>query len=302
MSFRSRTRTVQPVTAHRRASSLNRGSNGTSLMGNGLQNGLSSYTSNSGYRPSSLPYSNYQNSYGSNSYGSKENLYSPRSTGSGGYFDYSANKRRDSYGSSTSLNALKYANASNSSSSSYSSPYKDYDRHGSNHSNSSSYSSPYKDRYVSPYANYDKGVTTAGLNISYNNGANSKSSTNPYSSASVSSRLAAASHYNSGSNGSLNSYPGMSSLAQASTKVGRSQSMRDQERKSRSRSRSAAVSNATRSLSVSSLASEGYEVRFTGILAPILELCSLYNKKIIYVYSPKFNFFSLRFFLPTVRN
>jgi hypothetical protein len=276
MSFRSRTRTVQPVTAHRRASSLNRGSNGTSLIGSGLQNGLSAYTSNSGYRPSSVPYSNYQNSYGSNNYGSKENVYSPRSTGSGSYLDYSANKRRDSYGSSTSLNALKYANTNNSTANSYSSPYKDYDRHGSNHSNSNSYSSPYKDRYVSPYANYDKGVTTAGLNISYNNG-NGKSSTNPYSSASVSSRLAAASHYNSGSNGSLNSYPGISSLAQASAKVGRSQSMRDQERKSRSRSRSAAVSQATRSLSVSSLASEGYEVRFTDYLAPNLKLCSFKN-------------------------
>lgn len=108
--------------------------------------------------------------------------------------------------------------------------------------NGSQRSSP----YLSKYANYDNGVTTAGLNLG--GGGSSASS----------------SWYPGGSNQSLNTL-----TTPSSSSLYRSHSLREQERKSRSRNRTAVAnkimaassSTAKRSQSCSSEKSEGYEVR-----------------------------------------
>lgn len=273
MSFRARSRTIQPVVP-RRSASLTRSGSGSTVNNSGASgNGYHHLQS----RPFSVGYSNLNSpkSYLNNHYNSTDSTYSPTSR-TPSYFDYSsANLRRDgsSYGSNSNLNSL-----SNNSNSSYKSPYKDKDRYGSN---SSSYTSAYKDRYVSPYTNYDNGITTAGLNFSVggssgSSNSNSNSATSSYPKRDYSLRntnlLSSVGSGLSGSNTSLNSY----SNSSPSSNVGRSQSLREHERKSRTRSRLASqqqqqqqqaiqqpsnTPSVSRSLSTASIHSEGYEVR-----------------------------------------
>lgn len=223
MSFRSRSRTVQPVVQRR------------SLSGSRLPNNLSSYTSNrpmSSAYPSSTSYatSNYISPY--TSVTSRDSIYSsiPSSSSSASrnsYYNGSSGSRRDSYNSSTI----------------YKNPYT-------------------SDRYISPYASYDNGVTTAGLSIkSSTYGTNGYTNKNSYTPLNRhSSKILSA------SNTSLNSYSTIPSTANvvSNTSIGRSQSFRDQtsDRKSRNLRRNSSLKS-ERSLSVSSEKSEGYEVRHT---------------------------------------
>lgn len=114
------------------------------------------------------------------------------------------------------------------------------------------YKNPYSDRYVSPYTSYDNGITTAGLSIKSSLGTKS-----PYTSVYANKR-----NYLSASNASLNSSSGYTPIvAKSSSGISRSQSFRDDERKSRSVRRQASLkAEPIRSLSVSSEKSEGYEV------------------------------------------
>lgn len=232
MSFRSRSRTVQPVVQRR------------SLSGSRLPNNLTSYTSNrpmSSAYPSSTSYttSNYISPYTGVS--SRDNIYnSIPSTRSSYYNIGGTTSRRDSYNGSSTI---------------YKNPYA-------------------SDRYISPYASYDNGVTTAGLSIkSSTYTTNGYTNKNAYTSMS-NKPLNRHSKLNSASNTSLNSYstPSMTTSASISaaanatsnTSIGRSQSFRDQasERKGRSLRRNSSLKS-ERSLSVSSEKSEGYEVRYS---------------------------------------
>lgn len=229
MSFRSRSRTVQPIVT-RRATSLTR----ATPLNSSISSPLSSSSYGRSYGSSaSNPYSSATSSYSSYSpstVSSPSGRLNLSSNGTGShYFDYSnLASRRDSYGSNSSL--------------AYKSPYKDKDRYGN--SSSSAYSSSYKDRYVSPYTSaYDNGSSYALKRVNHltSNGL-------------------------SGSNGSLNnsSYSPSSYVNKTSTHVGRSQSLREHERRSRSRSRASIASNLpsgslSRSYSTNSVQSEGYE-------------------------------------------
>lgn len=244
MSFRSRTRS-KPVVPVRRSTSLTRS---TASTGNSRN-----YTPSSGYGGYQSG-SNYLNPYHS---GLEPASYSPRNSG---YFDYagSGSKRRESYGSNTSLNALMYSNPLAQASYSYKSPYKDRDRYGNN--STASYTSPYSNRYVSPYSTYENGVTTAGLSFHATPGHSSSSS--------VATNLAPTSKLST-SNTSLNHYLNPTKTAH----LARSASLRDQERKSRNRNRKQASTTTSqtptpRSLSVSSVHSDiGYEV---GLVVDVL--------------------------------
>ncbi|XP_035914382.1 protein phosphatase 1 regulatory subunit 12A isoform X17 [Anopheles stephensi] len=271
MSFRSRSRTVQPIVT-RRASSLTRTIAPSSVNGvSGASSLASSYAGRSYTGPSGITGSSYgssgsplaTNSYSASSspYGTTVSTSSPSSRSllsnggtNGTYFDYSNLSRRDSYGGSSSSLAYK-------------SPYKDKDRYGANSStgyttSAGSSGTSYKDRYVSPYTSYDNGITTASLSLSglkrhhhlSSNGlSGSNTSLNNSYTPSYGSSLHAGSHHHS-------------------TGVGRSQSLRDHERRSRSRTRaSQAASSAaamssypsnsslSRSYSTASIQSEGYE-------------------------------------------
>lgn len=247
MSFRSRsTKPVAPP--RRRSSSLNRSSGSTT-----------NYQSTSNGRPYSIHGSALSNFPSQNYlYGSNQNLR-------GDYYGNGASDfRRSSYGAVNG--GLKFP----ASSTSYSSPYKDrysqnYYGNGSNGS-SSGYTSAYKDRnYYSPYTSYDNGVTTASLSI-------------PMSS---SKRDYSRSNLTSGLSGSTTNLMGNSqSINDKVANIGRSQSLREHERKSRSRKckeavkaavpdtpgpyeasgMSSTLSSAAKSLSSLSLHSEGYEV------------------------------------------
>ena len=238
MSFRSRSRTVQPVVQRR------------SLSGSRLPNNLSSYTSN---RPMS---SAYPSSTSSSSYATS-NYISP----------YTSVTSRDSIYSSIPSTRNSYYNGSSGSS-----------RRDSYNGSSTIYKNPYtSDRYISPYTSYDNGVTTAGLSIkSSAYGSTNGYTTNGYSTNSSASTKNSYTPLNrhsakilSASNTSLNSYASISSTANAvsNTNLGRSQSFRDQmsERKSRNNLRRNSSLKSERSLSVSSEKSEGYEVRHTHI-------------------------------------
>lgn len=220
MSFRSRSRTIQPVVQRR------------SLSGSRVPSTVSSYSNS---RPLSLAYpssysaQNYTSPYTSSSRDaiynssplSRSNSYYSGSGSGGG----SSSGRRDSYGSTIYKNAYT------------------------------------ADRYVSPYTSYDNGITTAGLSLksSYGGG---KSSYTPAYASKPSNRHS--SNLMSSSNSSLNSYtsslPSSSSASNLSC-ISRSQSFKDQEqdRKSRNIRRHSSLKS-TRSLSVSSEKSEGYEV------------------------------------------
>lgn len=221
MSFRSRSRTVQPIVQRR------------SLSGSRVPTTVSSYSSN---RPLSLA---YPSSYSSQTYTSpytsstRDSIYSssPLSRTSN-YYNGSSSGRRDSYGSTI---------------------YKN------------SYAS---DRYVSPYTTYDNGITTAGLSIKSSYGSGDSTYGNKSSYTSAYANKPSRRHSNSlisASNSSLNSYtssiPSTSSTSNLSS-ISRSQSFKDQEqdRKSRNVRRHSSLKT-TRSLSVSSEKSEGYEVR-----------------------------------------
>ncbi|KQS44173.1 protein phosphatase 1 regulatory subunit 12A isoform X19 [Drosophila erecta] len=232
MSFRSRSRTQAPLSSRRRSLSSNSrmapSSGGSGAYNyNGSSYGSSGSTGrplSTGYFPSSGGASSYQSPYAS-VYSSRESLYGGGAVG------------RSSYGSggggydSSRYNPSSYSSA------------------GSSYSTS--------DRYVSPYSSsYDKGVTTASLTF--------KSPGLGPSNSFKSSRLLKTKSL-SASNSSLNGvYGGPSSngvtsagATVAAIAATRSNSLREQERKSRNRTRS--KSAAQRSISASSEKSEGYE-------------------------------------------
>lgn len=241
MSFRSRSRTTQPVVRHRSLSSSRVPT--TSTSSNSYLNNPSTYTSN---RPLTVAYSVTPNNY--NYYDSNENLYSPT-------------KRSTFFSGGSSANTSPYANRKDS----YSSSYK----------------SPYADRFVSPYSSYDNGVTTAGLSLSgYSTGKSyktnssfNKPSSNNYTNLSKNYPNSSTSYKRdytpaprnlnflsskrfSSSNNSLNSY---TPIVTPSTAIGRSQSFKSDDRSTK---RDKSVSKINRSCSISSDKSEGYEVRF----------------------------------------
>lgn len=265
MSFRSRSHTKPVAPPRRRSSSLTRNS-GTS---NGYQ---PTTTSNS--RPYSVhgsALSTFPSSQGNYLYGSNQNL---RMSGGDYYGNGADYNRRSSYGT-TNGSSLKFpmtTMSTSSGSSAYTSPYKDrYSQsYGSASGSNSSYTSAYKDRYYNPYtsSSYDNGITTASLSIpgpkrDYTRSSNLLSPTT--------STLG-------GSNSNLNSQ----SINETVANIGRSQSLREHERKNRSRKYkeaakaavpdttvpyessaiSSSLSSAQKSLSSLSLQSEGYEVIF----------------------------------------
>jgi hypothetical protein len=268
MSFRSSRSHTKPVAPpRRRSSSLTRsaGAASSSFQSNGRPYSIHGSSINS---PLNFPSSS--SSAGNYLYGSNQNL---RGSGGGGSSDYYGNSdyRRSSYGNGGTLKfPISSMNAASAaSSSSYSSPYKD--RYSQNYypngSSTSGYTSAYKDRnYFNPYTSYDNGVTTASLSIP---GPSTKRDYN-----SRSTNLLSTSGLGGGSNSNL------MSNSQGIVNLGRSQSLREQERKSRTRKHREAAKNAVpdsavpydpmaasslsstqKSLSSLSLQSEGYEVR-----------------------------------------
>lgn len=254
MSFRSRSHTKPVAPPRRRSSSLTRNT--------GTTNG---YQSTANGRPysvhgSTLNFPPPQSNYGL--YGSNQNL---RMGGSDYYGNGAgADFRRGSYGASNA--ALKFPTSSGSS---YTSPYKDRyaQSYGSNGSSGSGYTSAYKDRsFYNPYtsSSYDNGVTTASLSFP---GSSVKRDYAPMRSS-----------MGSGLNGSTSNLN--QSINDKVANIGRSQSLREHERKNRSRKCKEAVkaavpdthgpydsnlgssllSSANKSLSSLSLHSEGYEV------------------------------------------
>lgn len=266
MSFRSRSNARPIAPPRRRSSSLTRAA--------GTTNG--SYPSSS--RPISMHGSsinspmNYQSSQspGNFHYGSNQNLSSMKGN------DYY--NGRSAYGSGVTNGTLKFPlTTMNTSSSSYNSPYKDrysqnyYMNGSSGPSSSSGYTSVYKDRnYYSPYSSYENGVTTASLSIP----GPSSVKRDAYSSRGSNLMSTSTSGIGGSSSNLMNNSQGIVNL-------GRSQSLREQERKSRSRRCKEAAKNAVpdsavpydpaasnllttngqKSISTQSLQSEGYEVR-----------------------------------------
>lgn len=260
MSFRSpRSHTVPVAPPRRRSSSLTR-NGGTTTNG---------YQSTSSARPYSVHGStlSFPSTQGSNYlYGSNQNL---RMGGGSDYYGNGASDyRRSSYGASNGSLKFPMTTMNTSNGSSYTSPYKDRYSSSSYGSNGSSgYTSAYKDRssYYNPYTSYDNGVTTASLSIP---GSSMKRDYAPMR-----------------GNGSLsgsttNLMSNGQSINDTVANIGRSQSLREHERKSRSRKyreaakaavpdtsvpyeasgASSSLSSAQKSLSSLSLQSEGYEV------------------------------------------
>lgn len=267
MSFRSRSTTTPIAPPRRRSSSLTRSSGTT-------PNGYASASAGSS-RPYSVNYGNLGSSIGSSYqpqnnylYGSNQNL---RLASGSSYYDNglsNGSSRRNSFG---------IPSAALTSASSYKSPYKDkYSSHGSQsylNNAGTNYTSAYKDRYYSPYSSYDNGVTTASLSIPMNGSSGSSSMKRDYTPM-RSNLLSTSSNNLGGSSQNL-------SINDTVASIGRSQSLREHERKSRTRKSKAAVaaavpdstvpydappssftlSSANRSLSALSLRSEeGYEV------------------------------------------
>lgn len=272
MSFRSRSQTRPVVPPRRRSSSLTRSA--------GTTNGT--YPSSS--RPISIHGSsinsplNYQSSQtnGNFHYGSNQNLNMKTND----YYN-----GRSAYSSGVTNGTLKFPlTTMNTASSGYTSPYKDryaqtYYKNGTGTASTSSgsgYTSAYKDRnYYSPYSSYENGVTTASLSIP---GPSVKRDS--YSSSRGSNLLSTSTAGIGGSNSNL------MNNSQGIVNLGRSQSLREQERKSRSRRYKEAAKNAVpdsavpydpaasnllsssgqKSISTQSLQSEGYEVRLIRVL------------------------------------
>lgn len=257
MSFRSRSHSRPVAPPRRRSSSLTRPAG----------------TSSGSFTQSSRPLSIHGSSINSP-------MMNYSSTQSQGNFHYGSNQNlndfygRNAYGTGVSNGTLKFPLTSmNASSSSYTSPYKDrypqnYYMNGSS-SSGSGYTSVYKDRnYYNPYSSYENGVTTASLSIP--GPSVKRDSYSPRSNNMVSSST-------SGLGGSASN---LMNNSQGIVNLGRSQSLREQERKSRSRRCKEAAKNAVpdsavpydpsnlfsssaqKSLSTQSLQSEGYEVRF----------------------------------------
>lgn len=293
MSFRSRS-TTTPVAPPRRSNSLTRQSLNSSTTPSSLNR---PYSANYGNLSSPLSYQSSSNNF---LYGSNQNMNNLRLGGSSYYDSSGLSNGTGRRGSLSTTSALKYPITSLNSSgnaSSYVSPYKDkmstyspssyFLKNGSG-SGSNAYTSVYKDRYSSPYSpytSYDNGVTTAGLSINLNG------ASKPKRDYSVRNNLLSSNNSgHSTSNQSLNQmYANGNSVNSVVANIGRSQSLRDQERKSRTRNRRAAASTASsssgtqttsnstansseatgtssssahqRSLSSSSIHSEGYEVR-----------------------------------------
>lgn len=251
MSFRSRS--TKPVAPPRRRSSSLTRTAGTA----------NNYQSTPNGRPFSVHGSTLSSfpSSQSNYYGSNQNL---RMAGSDYYGNASSTDyRRPSYGQSSS--SMKFPSGATS----YTSPYKDRytQNYGSGANTASGYTSAYKDRgYYNPYtsSSYDNGVTTASLSIP---GSSMKRDYVPGRS--------------NGLGGSSTNLMGNGqSINDKVANIGRSQSLREHERKSRSRKCAEAVkaavpdtagpydgsslgstlSSANKSLSSLSLHSEGYEV------------------------------------------
>lgn len=226
MSFRSRSRTVQPVVQRR------------SLSGSRLPNNLSSYTSNrplSSAYPSSTTYgsSNYISPY--TSVTSRDSIYGSIPSSRNSYYNSGNATRRDSYNGSSTIYKNPYA------SDRYISPYSSYDN-GVTTAGLSIKSSTYGTNGFTNKNSYTPLLSNKPLSNRH------------------SSKLLSA------SNTSLNAYsPGSSTVNGVSnSNLGRSQSFRDQttERKSRTLRRNSSLKS-ERSLSVSSEKSEGYEVRQT---------------------------------------
>lgn len=204
MSFRSRSRTVQPVTIRR------------SLSGSRLPSSVSMPTSYSNSRPLSSAYpssytaQNYISPYSSST---RDSIYSSPSSRSSYYNGGTAN-RRDSYGGSSTIYKNPYADR-------YVSPYKSYENGittaGLNIKSSygnNGYSG--KGTYTSVYANNNK---PSSSRHSTNLLSASNTSLNSYSSIPLSSSV-------------------------SSSCIGRSQSFKDHDRKSRSLRRNASLKSA----------------------------------------------------------
>lgn len=223
MSFRSRSRTVQPVVQRR------------SLSGSRLPNNLSSYTSNrplSSAYPSSTAYStsNYMSPY--TSVTSRDSIYGSIPSSRNSYYNSSNASRRDSYNGST-IYKNPYA------SDRYISPYSSYDN-GVTTAGLSIKSSTYGTNGFTNKSAYTPLISNKPLNRhSSKLLSTSNTSLNSYSPSSSTAN------------------------AISNTNIGRSQSFRDQtsERKNRSIRRNSSLKS-ERSLSVSSEKSEGYEVRY----------------------------------------
>lgn len=224
MSFRSRSRTVQPVVQRR------------SLSGSRLPNSLPSYTSNrplSSAYPSSTSYtsSNYISPY--TSLTSRDSIYGSIQSPRNSYHSYNGSSisRRDSYNGSSTIYKNPYT------SDRYISPYTSYDNGVTT-----------------------AGLSIKSSTYGSTNGYTNKSTYTPLLS---NKSLRHSSKHLSASNTSLNSYSTASITANAvsNSSLGRSQSFRDQtsERKSRTLRRNSSLKS-ERSLSVSSEKSEGYEV------------------------------------------
>lgn len=272
-SFRSSRSHTKPIAPPRRRSSSLTRSTGSSTNSVFPSSNARPYSIHGSSINSPLNFSSSTSSQagsGNYSYGSNQNL---RSGSSDSYYNGNSDYRRNPYGSASTLKfPLSSASAAAASStSSYTSPYKDrysqnYYMNGSS-SGSSGYTSAYKDRsYFNPYTSYDNGVTTASLSIP----GPSKRDYTPRSSNLLSSSTSGL----GGSNSNL------MNTSQGIVNLGRSQSLREQERKSRTRNRREAAKNAVpdsavpydptaasslatgqKSLSSLSLQSEGYEVR-----------------------------------------
>lgn len=240
MSFRSRSRNVQPVIQRR------------SLSGSRLPNTISSYSSNN--RPISSTYPNsvsYSTSNYISPYTARDSIYSSNGTRSSYYNSSSSHTpRRDSYSGSTI-----YKNPYTSDR--YISPYTSYDN-GITTASLSIKSSSYTPS--NSYSTKSAYTPLNGMSLSYMSKPLNRHSSN----------------LKSASNTSLNTFSlsqSMASTASAldkSKKLGRSQSCRDpaSEQKSRSLRRNSSLKS-ERSLSVSSERSEGYEVRLP-VLFPFL--------------------------------
>lgn len=269
MSFRSRSHAKPIAPPRRRSSSLTRPSS--------TANSYQSSSSSNG-RPYSIHGSaqlNFpsQGSSGNYLYGSNQNLRS----GS----DYYGNDYRRNVGSYGASNGtLKFPMTTMNTGagmSAYTSPYKDrysqnYYMNGSSPSTSSGYTSAYKDRgYYNPYSSssYENGVTTASFSIP--GPSTVKRDYNPRGSGNLT------------SSGLTGSSSNLMNSGQAIVNLGRSQSLREHERKNRSRkykeaakaavpdsavpydATASSLSAAQKSLSSASLHSEGYEVRTFGV-------------------------------------
>lgn len=261
MSFRSRSHTKPVAPPRRRSSSLTRNTGSSS-------NGYSTASNGRPFSVHGSAMSSFPSSQGSSYlYGSNQNLRLGSSDyyGNGTGNDY----RRGSYTSSNGSMKFPTSNPS-----AYTSPYKDrYSPSNYSSNGTSGYTSAYKDRgYYNPYTSYDNGVTTASLSIP-----GSTSMKRDYTP--MRSNLLSAS--TSGLGGSSTNLMGNSqSINETVANIGRSQSLREHERKSRSRRCQEAVkaavkdttgpydasglgsslSSANKSLSSLSLHSEGYEV------------------------------------------